>query len=215
MSKALRSCLIWGLLLGVNFPATARQTPKTKGKPDLKITLRTYDYAELPAGLLSRALNLTEIIFGNAGVVVAPILCTQDKFPAACKQSPDPLNIALRIVPKPVPGADFGTVGYASGPYVTVNFSRVEKLADGSDVLLVRILGCVAAHELGHVLLGPDSHSAEGIMAADWTVQELELVRLRLPGFEPLQKQRVRAYVIAHQQKNPDVATGSVALNQR
>ena len=30
-----------------------------------------------------------------------------------------------------------------------------------------RILGCVVAHELGHVLLGPRSHSAEGIMAAD------------------------------------------------
>ena len=104
MSKAVRICLIWGVLLGVGLQATARQTPRTKGKPDLKIALRVYDYAGLPAGLLSRALNLTEFVFGEAGVVVAPILCTQDKSPTVCKQSPDPLEIALRIVPKPVPG---------------------------------------------------------------------------------------------------------------
>ena len=210
MSKALGTCLILGLMLGVNCPATAR--PKPEGKMAPKITLRVYDYAGLPAGLLSQALNHTEMIFEDAGVAVARIVCTNDESLKVCNQAPDPLNIALRIVPKPVPGADYGTLGYASGPYITVNYSRVEQFADHADVYLDRILGCVVAHELGHVLLGADSHSATGIMAAHLTDKELPLIRVMFIGFLPFQKERIRAYVLSQAR---DLGAGSVALAQR
>ena len=197
MSKALRSCLICGVLLGASGPAMARHTAKTDGKPGLKITLRVYDYTGLEGGLLRRVLDEAEIIVADAGVVVAPIICTQDDSPASCKQAPDPLNIALRIVPKPVPGNDYGTLGYASSRYITVNYSRVKEFADRAYVYLDRILACVVAHELGHVLLGPDSHSLTGIMTASLTDKELGQVRVMFIGFLPFQKERMRAYVLA------------------
>jgi hypothetical protein len=212
MSKALRSCLICGLLLGASGPAMARHTAKTEGKPELKITLRVYDYTGLEGGLLRRALEEAKIIVADAGVVVAPIICTQDDSPAICKQAPDPLNIALRIVPKPVPGNDYGTLGYASSQYITVNYSRVEKIADHADVYLDRLLACVLAHELGHVLLGPDSHSATGIMTACLTDKELGQIQTLFIGFLPFQKERMRAYVLA-QTQNP--MRTLAALNQR
>ena len=215
MSKALRICLIWGLLLGVNFSATARRTPKGKRKPNPKITLRVYDNAGLPARLLSRALNQTSVIFGDAGVVVAPIFCTQDEPPAVCSQALDPSNIALRIIPGPVPGDEYNALGYSSGPYITVDYSRVEEVAARSDVSPDRILGCVVAHELGHVLLGPESHSAAGIMKARFTDKELRLIREMFIGFLPSQKERIRANVFSREGETRDLKARSIPLAQR
>ena len=195
MNKA--TCLIWGLLLTTYIPATARQATPAAATSDLKITLRVYDYAGLQPELLRRSLDEAGIILRDAGVVVEPIICTQNAPPAVCRQVPDPLNIAVRIVPKPVPGADYGTLGYAAGQYITVNYTRVERFADRSGVYLDRILGCVLAHELGHVLLGPDSHSAKGIMTAHLTDEELVQIRAMFIGFLPFQKARIRAYVLA------------------
>jgi hypothetical protein len=212
MSKALWTCLIWGLLLSVNCPATARPAPKTKGTMDLKITLRVYDYAGVQAGLLGRALDHAREIFGDTGIAVARIICTNDESPAVCNQAPDPLNIALRIVPKPVPGADYGTLGYASGQYITVNYSRVKEFADQSRVVLDRILACVVAHELGHVLLGPNSHSAAGIMTACLTDKELRLIRVMFIGFLPFQQERLRDFVLFQQRQTRNLGAGSIAF---
>ena len=212
MNKAFTTCLIWELLLAANIPAMARQTTETGAPPDLKITLRVYDYAGLQTELLDRALDGAAIILRDAGVVVEPIICTQNEPPAACRQIPDPLHIAVRIVPKPVPGADYGTLGYAAGQYITVNYSRVEKFADRSDVYLDRILGCVLAHELGHVLLGPDSHSAKGIMTAHLTDEELVQIRVMFIGFLPFQKARIRAYMLA---QTRELGAGTIASASR
>ena len=180
--------------------ATATPTAQTGAPPDLRITLRVYDYAGLQARLLNRALAAAGIILRDAGLDVAPIICTQAESPAACRQAPDPLNIPVRIVPKPVPGDDYGTLGYASSQYITVNYSRVEKLADRSHVYPDRLLACVLAHELGHVLLGPDAHSATGIMTASFSDKELRMIRTMSIGFLPFQKERMRAYVLAQSQ---------------
>jgi hypothetical protein len=212
MSKALKTCLIWGLLLGISFPATARQTSRRKGNPELKVTLLVYDYAGLQADLLSRALEQTKVIFADAGVVVAPTLCTKGKTAEICHGPLAPLEILLRLVPKSTPGTDCEALGYASGPYITVNYSRLKEVVGHSGGFLDKILGCVVAHELGHVLLGPNSHSAEGIMAACISDRELRLIRMTFIGFVPFQKERIRAYVISEAR---ELEAGSVAPAQR
>ena len=171
-----------------------------------------YDYAGLHPRLLNQALAAAGNILRDAGLDVAPIICTQAESPAACRQSPGPLNIPVRIVPKPVPSEDYRTLGYASSQYITVNYSRVEELADHADVYLDRLLACVVAHELGHVLLGPDSHSATGIMAAHLTGKELQQVRVMFIGFLPFQKQQMMAYLLAQMR---EAGTGSTLLAQR
>ncbi len=46
---------------------------------------------------------------------------------------------------------------------------RVERLAAANpDISLAVLLGCVAAHEIGHLLLGSNTHQRSGIMTADW-----------------------------------------------
>ena len=51
--------------------------------------------------------------------------------------------------------------------YKALNVNRLELLREGD------LLGCVIAHELGHLLLGKSSHSEEGLMRARWEAREL------------------------------------------
>ncbi len=59
------------------------------------------------------------------------------------------------------------------------------------------ILAAAMAHEIGHLLLGSNSHSATGIMRAKWTRDELELARLGRLLFTADQSILIRAEVLA------------------
>jgi len=85
---------------------------------------------------------------------------------------------------------------------VTIYFQIVERRAQRSEARRVRLLGGAIAHEIGHVLLGPQ-HST-GIMAADWAEKDV----LRAPADKLLfseadrgrLQQQVRARLGADQQ---------------
>jgi len=49
------------------------------------------------------------------------------------------------------------------------------------------ILGHLMAHEVGHLLLGPNSHSSKGVMSFPWarrTLTDMERGRLKFSGTE-------------------------------
>jgi hypothetical protein len=60
-----------------------------------------------------------------------------------------------------------------SGCYANLFYQRVEEMHERSRVNLASLLGDVAAHEIGHLLLGTNSHAANGIMRARWESEEL------------------------------------------
>jgi hypothetical protein len=51
---------------------------------------------------------------------------------------------------------------------------RVERLSKGGYASLAVILGHAAAHEIGHLLLGSNSHSPLGLMRGSWSRQDLQ-----------------------------------------
>jgi hypothetical protein len=59
-------------------------------------------------------------------------------------------------------------VGFAvsGGRLANIVYERVERLAQGTSTDLAIVLGHVMAHEIGHLLLPPNAHSAGGIMNA-------------------------------------------------
>ena len=87
---------------------------------------------------------------------------------------------------------DRGTLGRtASGTrLVRVFTNRVEYVARGAQAEVGDVLGHVMAHEIGHVLLGPNAHSAAGLMAPS-----LDLPRIALGGlwFDRIQAAIIRA----------------------
>jgi hypothetical protein len=66
--------------------------------------------------------------------------------------------------------SEVGTQASAS-----VFYDRVEELAKGGTAPVAVILGHVAAHEIGHLLLGSNSDSSLGLMCSRWSRSNLGL----------------------------------------
>jgi hypothetical protein len=61
-------------------------------------------------------------------------------------------------------------------------------------------LGVVMAHEIGHLLLGSNSHSARGVMRAEWSQQLLEGIYEGREGFSAAESRRMRQNVEARRE---------------
>ncbi len=89
-----------------------------------------------------------------------------------------PIRLAVRIVSRPVRAASevFGVAflsAEGTGCYSDIFYERATELHADWHVRLPDILGSVMAHELGHLLLGSNSHSPTGIMQPRWQGEEL------------------------------------------
>ena len=151
------------------------------------------------------ALNLTVSIFNDAGVEQSVWLQAQGRATEIMRRSgisltwldcgspvsrmPDPNCIAIsypthlsvRVVPKlsPVKADIFGRSfqdATGEGNYVLVYYLGINAFRAANPVPTGELLGCVIAHELGHLLLGTASHSPTGLMSAVWQDPELRQV---------------------------------------
>jgi hypothetical protein len=89
----------------------------------------------------------------------------------------------LHIVPKGKTAADtiFGEAFLGAdgiGAYADVFFNRVEGAHREFGVDEAQLLGAVAAHELGHLLLGFHAHAWVGIMAPVWGSESFRNLRM-------------------------------------
>ena len=62
------------------------------------------------------------------------------------------------------------------------------------------ILGVVIAHEMGHLLLGPDCHSRYGIMRPNWHIEDLQDAFFGRQGFMPEQVRELHVNLLARTQ---------------
>jgi hypothetical protein len=81
--------------------------------------------------------------------------------------------IGIRMVPSAPASCSPGVLAYArpfgsSGSSITVYEDRLHHLLHGFSGLSNVLLGYVFAHELAHVMLGYDYHSASGVLKAQW-----------------------------------------------
>jgi hypothetical protein len=74
-----------------------------------------------------------------------------------------------------------------------VFYAGVEPIERETGLSSEAILGFVIAHELGHLLLGTNSHATVGIMRANWKKSELSAAGKGLLGFSETQAETMRA----------------------
>jgi hypothetical protein len=96
----------------------------------------------------------------------------------ACASVEWPTHLAVRVVPRSRLATNevFGVAFLSArgeGCYSDIFYDRVMELHVDWTVSLADTLGNVMAHELGHLLLGSNSHSGMGIMRAHWQNEEL------------------------------------------
>jgi hypothetical protein len=100
-----------------------------------------------------------------------------------CQQPLEPTDIVLRVLSDHARnGVQDCAFGFAVLPVLaSAYYEHAVSLArnDGAEFEVPIILGCVMAHEIGHLLLGSNSHSDTGIMQGQW---ERKQVRQLMKG---------------------------------
>lgn len=202
----LRFALLFSLL-----PTTSRNLlGKTPARVPVsaRVTISVYNDAEVPADVLKPAENEASQVFRHAGIEVSWLNCrvpavSEEESPA-CRETEFPHHLHLRIVLRSL-GLKGETMGISfqaddgSGCYADLFYEPMEQLhqSDGADI--ASLLGHVAAHEIGHLLLGTNSHSAEGIMQAHWTAEGLANSKAGGLVFLEREAHRMRARLTASQ----------------
>lgn len=132
------------------------------------ITVLVHDSAGVRPLVLRRAEREAARLFDAAGIEIRWVNCPETD---ECRRILGPKEFVLQIVPGGKTQSDlvFGEAFLGEdglGHYSDVFFDRLRQ-AQG-DVDLALLLGAVSAHELGHLLLGSNSHSRIGIMEPRW-----------------------------------------------
>jgi hypothetical protein len=172
------------------------------------LTIWVFNYARVPARKLKTAESEAGRIFGGAGVETAWLDCPLTRSGSRPAQTIRQLDcsgsvvgaiVSLRILNRSnykSTAVNQEVFGYTIEPdLASVLYDRVANLADAIDIVnqAAVILGDAMAHEIGHLLLGPNSHSPAGIMCAKWDREYLRLALMGCQRFSPEQSTRIRA----------------------
>jgi hypothetical protein len=167
-----------------------------------EIFVRVLDHAKIGRSGLLHAETEAGRIFRTAGVEIRWVDCASGECHGTLKAN----EFVLQIVPDGKTSSDrvFGVAFLGpggEGKFADVFFRHIEAACRFDQQNIWRMLGTVAAHELGHLLLGSHSHSDAGIMMPDWagetvlrakmgalmfTKEQAALIRTRIAGADLL-----------------------------
>ena len=191
---------------------------RAEGESGVTVRVRVYNYAKISKRAIEGAERETGRVFTAAGIDMTWLDClapraqvgsaptpaeTTNGASSDCDAPVKGVTVGLRLLSRSSsPSKDFSDemFGFATGSDLASVFcQRVVDLAwgvdkDGNEIPL--ILGDVIAHELGHLLLGTNSHSPTGIMCGNW---DHDYLRLALRGrqiFTTQQSASMRAMVL-------------------
>ena len=179
-------------LLILAFPATASALETAKS-PD--ITVLVFNFRQVPDKTLVKAENETRRILEQAGIHATWRDCPTGNEP--CQKGPGRVFI-LAVMAGPAQSKFMDTVsGYAVVPdqLAVVYYDDLPHISGSnkgtSDT--AQVLGCVIAHELGHLLLGGRGHSVAGIMQALWGVEQIQHALMNQLFFLPEEARLMQA----------------------
>ena len=186
-----------------------------------RITVVVNNSARVSASVLSQAELETARIFGAAGIEITWLSCL-DRIANTvdvCSEVPGNNEFVLHIVPTGRTSTDlvFGVAFMGedgSGKYCNLFFDRIRDAHSNLGAGTSQILGTVAAHELGHLLLGSRSHSRRGIMEAVWKEEALRQTGMGTFLFTAEQGDLMRARIERAGAAGTDVKQGSVISGQ-
>jgi hypothetical protein len=200
--KSLRKWMGLGLVVAMSgVPARAKVVPK----PPVVVTISVHNDVAVPWGTIRGAEEEASLVFRQAGIDVEWLNCqavsevtVAAEKSRSCGEAIFPEHLQLRIVKRSV-GLSPKVMGISflsedgSGCQADVFYERIEGLRRESNASLASILGDVASHEIGHLLLGTNSHASRGIMRAVWGRDELASVTQRALIFSEKESAQMRA----------------------
>jgi hypothetical protein len=140
------------------------------------IMILVMNHAGIGSDVLAEAQEVASEIYAAAGVKV---VWTQ---PSTAPSLPSKFRLTMMIISKATlsnRSEASGVLGIAPGVNgsgrTTIAYAfheRIDQFARERGLSVAATLGCVMAHETGHLLLGRHSHSKSGLMRAVWEKYE-------------------------------------------
>ena len=207
MTKSQGLFLILALALP---PGSAQTAIPTR----LEVIVSVYDHAHVPSKTLAKAKQEVQRIFQQAGVEMVWVSCLPrpEKIEINSCSVVDATHLVLKILPHGLTTHvrdRLDVIGNAlldengNGYYAWVFLDHIQAL-EGR--LGFALMGHVFAHELGHLLLGSNTHSVSGIMSAHWLGTELRHISQGSIGFLPSQSHRMKERMAFRQGDSPPIA---------
>lgn len=178
-------------------PAALAQTP-----PLYTVTVSLFNDAHVPPSIVDSAEVIASRIFAQSGIELHWIQCGREEESVeeqrACSQTRFPEHLHVHIVNSDphLKGSVFGISFLSadgSGSQADVFFTKIVWFHGVSLMEPGTLLGHAMAHELGHLLLGANSHSLTGLMSANWRTAHLTLMEQGGLLFSEEQSRKIRA----------------------
>jgi len=153
--------------------------------PTAHLKVRVYNAAVVPAADQAVALRAAATTLAAAGIGTSWVLCgdvASDPTATVCNTPLDPSELSVRLVKLPGTASAKGELqlGYSlvdttvgAGTLATIYADRVAWLAGEAGADVPTLVGLAIAHEIGHLLLGTNTHAGSGLMRAVWSRAEL------------------------------------------
>ena len=174
------TALVLLLLAGSGLPETISADDRAQSSAVI-LTVSVFNDAGVASSVWSEAQSRATEIMQRSGITLTWLDCGSpvSQMPDSnCSALSYPTHLSVRVVPKvsPVKEDIFGQSfqdAAGEGNYVLVYYAGIKAFRSDTAVPAGELLGCVVAHELGHLLLGTASHSPAGLMSAVWRDPEL------------------------------------------
>jgi hypothetical protein len=165
---------IW-FSLGLTAPGNAQSRLAPQSTPKLRVFVSTFP--RLSASILQGAESEAARMLRPAQIELQWIDCNSRTVPTSCQLPPLPTDLIVRFLPMALPQASARAIGVAesSADYATafIFYDRVLALRTHTRPLPA-MLGRVLAHEITHLLLPHENHSAFGLMRGEWSIDDLK-----------------------------------------
>jgi hypothetical protein len=218
MNTTLRWTLSMGLALASGLTGIGHSAAAASSEASPAITIHVKNYAGVAPKTLEEAEGVATGIFRKAGVetrwVDIVLTAENNQVNSAGHPARTLADIYLSIFPREMSdrdGAPNNVMGLAPGNGADRKIvyvfdgnvqTRVWELSSAHShgridrqVSKAQVLGHAIAHEIGHLLLNQQVHSADGIMRGEWGLTEFRSAVLGLLLFTPQQAEFIRADV--------------------
>jgi hypothetical protein len=147
------------------------------------LVIRVFDLTGVDGKVRSAAIVTAGAVLAEAGIQADWRACARSgPDTTACEPPVDSSTLLVRFVrgSGETPRDEALAMGYAViepasgvGALATIFPDRVEHVAHSAGSDYATLLGRAIAHEVGHLLLGSNTHARSGLMRAQWTQQEI------------------------------------------
>jgi hypothetical protein len=177
MNRWIRGAASAGLITAISLGASARTSAKEADRGEkremLHMTVTVYDYAGVPADVLSKAKAIAGDVYRQAGIDVEWVE------PSGGPVAP---GFYVNLIPSVEASLTLTreAVGFAAPESLeaTVIYDRIRAIGRDRRISKGLLLGYVMAHEIGHLLLPAHSHSNSGLMRPNLDLQLAAAKRL-------------------------------------